>query len=246
MEELEFFPLGDQSVIIDFSAGKLSEIPGKIKKSIELLKKDEPTWLIEFVPGFNTLTVHYSIMQAVKRIEGGNSPFEKVCIELKRIFNGEVDEISTKIDLIEIPVCYGGNQGPDLQEVSRLTNLSPREVIDAHTKPLYTVRFIGFAPGFPYLSGLDEALHVPRKQNPRKSIPVGSVGLGGKQTGVYSLETPGGWQLIGRTPLTLFSPSMNPPSLLKSGDSVRFVPITELEYETLKKDLAATQGRKGR
>lgn len=125
--------------------------------------------------------------------------------------------------LVEIPVRYGGDAGPDLAEVAAHGGLTPEEVVRRHTAAEYVVYFIGFQPGFAYLGGLDEALHTPRRAEPRVTVPAGSVGIGGAQTGIYPLATPGGWQLIGHTALPLFDPAASPPTLLAPGDRVRFV-----------------------
>lgn len=124
---------------------------------------------------------------------------------------------------VEVPVVYDGE---DLPEVSRLTGLSPAEVVTRHTAPDYVVAFLGFAPGFPYLVGLDAALHVPRRATPRTAVPAGSVGLAGAQTGIYPRATPGGWQLLGRTDVVLFDAAREPPALLAPGDRLRFVDAT--------------------
>ncbi|CAG9235360.1 5-oxoprolinase component B [Paraburkholderia tropica] len=123
---------------------------------------------------------------------------------------------------VEIPVSYGGAAGPDLVEVARHTGLAPEEVARRHAAGVYTVFFLGFQPGFAYLGGLDAALHTPRRAEPRLAVPAGSVGIGGEQTGIYPAQSPGGWQLIGRTALALFDPARQPPTLLLPGDRVRF------------------------
>lgn len=127
---------------------------------------------------------------------------------------------------VDIPVHYGGSTGPDLEDVARHCGLTPDEVVRRHAAAEYIVFFIGFQPGFAYLGGLDAALHTPRRAEPRVAVPAGSVGIGGAQTGIYPLATPGGWQLIGRTALALFDPQAEPPTLLAPGDRVRFVPET--------------------
>jgi inhibitor of KinA len=142
---------------------------------------------------------------------------------------GAVAEAET----IEIPVCYGGAFGPDLAVVAAQARLSLEEVIARHAAPNYLVHMIGFAPGFPYLGGLDARLATPRKAAPRPLVPAGSVGIAGGQTGIYSLPTPGGWQLIGRTPLRLFDPARSQPSLLRAGLRLRFVPISKAEFQRL-------------
>ena len=134
---------------------------------------------------------------------------------------------------VTIPVCYGGASGEDLHEVAAHAHLSPEEVIARHAKVTYRVAMLGFAPGFPYLLGLDPALSVPRRSSPRTCVPAGSVAIGGLQTGIYPQVLPGGWQLIGRTPLRLFDPEADTPSLLLPGDRVRFEVIDEREYRAL-------------
>jgi len=130
--------------------------------------------------------------------------------------------------VVEIPVCYGGEFGPDLADVARHTRLSPERVIELHASAEYLVYFLGFSPGFPYLGGMPPELATPRLSAPRKRVPAGSVAIGGAQTGVYPMESPGGWRLIGRTARTLFDPAADPPALLEMGNHVRFVPVKEL------------------
>ncbi|WP_410499064.1 5-oxoprolinase subunit PxpB [Chitinibacter sp. S2-10] len=134
----------------------------------------------------------------------------------------QLDELPSRI--VEIPVHYGGESGPDLAQLAELAGLSEAQLIEAHSAPLYDVLCIGFLPGFPYLAGLPDSLHTPRRASPRLRVPAGSVGIGGNQTGIYPCESPGGWQLIGRTRLALFDPRAQTPCLLQAGDKVRFVP----------------------
>jgi len=136
-------------------------------------------------------------------------------------------EIAAAGRLVEIPVRYGGVDGPDLEEVARHTGLPPRRVVELHASAEYLVYFVGFAPGFPYLGGMPPELATPRLSAPRKQVPAGSVAIGGAQTGIYPLESPGGWRLIGRTALRLFDLAADPPARLRIGDRVRFVPLGE-------------------
>jgi inhibitor of KinA len=127
--------------------------------------------------------------------------------------------------MVEIPVAYGGEYGPDLEAVAALTGHTPDEVVAIHSSAEYLVYFLGFSPGFPYLGGMPEPIAAPRLEAPRRRVPAGSVAIGGRQTGVYPMASPGGWRIIGRTPLRLFEPAADPPVLLQMGDRVRFVPI---------------------
>ncbi|NLG86950.1 MAG: 5-oxoprolinase subunit PxpB, partial [Firmicutes bacterium] len=142
-------------------------------------------------------------------------------------------------EITVIPVCYGGKFGPDLDYVCEHTGLSAEEVIQLHTGTDYLIYMLGFTPGFSYLGGMDERLATPRLKTPRTHIPAGSTGIAGKQTGIYPIDSPGGWQLIGRTPLKLYDPFRDPPVLLKAGNYVRFTAITEDEYEEIAAQVAA-------
>ncbi|MEJ7664788.1 MAG: 5-oxoprolinase subunit PxpB [Hymenobacter sp.] len=135
--------------------------------------------------------------------------------------------------LVEIPVCYGGDFGPDLTAMAQHVGLSEAAVIQLHSQPEYLVYMLGFAPGFPYLGGLDARLATPRRATPRPLVPAGALGIAGAQTGIYSLPTPGGWQLIGRTPRQLFDAGRTPPTLLQAGDRLRFVPISAADFQQM-------------
>ena len=144
----------------------------------------------------------------------------------------EVLEIGTK-EVVEIPVVYGGEYGPDLVEVAEYHQLSPQQVIDMHAEPEYPVYMLGFVAGFPYLGGMNTHLATPRKASPRLKIEAGSVGIAGGQTGIYSVESPGGWQIIGRTPLKLYDGNRPKPVLLSAGQYVKFKPISQAEYKAM-------------
>jgi KipI family sensor histidine kinase inhibitor len=135
--------------------------------------------------------------------------------------------------VVEIPVCYGGTHGPDLEALAAHAGMHPAEVVARHAADVYTVAMLGFAPGFPYLLGLDPTLHMPRRATPRTRVQSGSVAIGGAQTGIYPRELPGGWNLIGRTPLVLFDPGREPPCLLAPADRVRFRVISAAEFSAL-------------
>src|SRR5580658_8424456 len=158
--------------------------------------------------------------------------------ELKEIVSGYIDRMEKAAlpepRLVEIPVCYGGEFGPDLEEVARLHGITAARAIELHAATHYLVYFLGFAPGFAYLGELPEALVTPRLAAPRRSVPAGSVGIASSQTGVYPIATPGGWRLLGRTPVAMFRPERAEMSLLRIGDRVRFVPISPEKFAKLK------------
>jgi KipI family sensor histidine kinase inhibitor len=171
----------------------------------------------EVIPGMNNLTVLLS--------EAQSSALD--AIERLQNWWEESEAIEPESRLIEIPVIYGKAQGPDLDNVARHTGMTPRQVVECHAGADYIVYFLGFQPGFPYLGGMPSTLATPRHGEPRLSVPAGSVGIGGSQTGIYPLETPGGWQLIGQSLIAMFDPLREQPTLLLPGDSVRFVPQKE-------------------
>lgn len=223
------YPLGDAAIVMQFGEHISQEVHQRVRAFASYLEKHPVPGLIEQVPAFTTVTVYYDPWLLSEK--GKRDPYQKVVdllLEMLSKVGGSKEETSR---IVEVPVCYGGDFGPDLAFVARHNHLSEEEVIAMHTAGDYLVYMIGFAPGFPYLGGMNEQIATPRKSSPRARIPQGSVGIAGKQTGIYSIETPGGWQLIGRTPLLLFDPYRSKPSLLYTGDRVRFVPISKDEYE---------------
>lgn len=194
----------------------------RVRSAVELLESGAPLGIVEVVAGFATVAVHYDPRLVTYR---------SFAVEVSSLLADAATASPPKPRLIEIPVCYGDDLGPDLDVVAEHTDLEPEEIIEIHCGRNYLVHMIGFAPGFPYLGGMSERIATPRRDSPRKTIPAGSVGIAGSQTGVYPIETPGGWQLIGRTPARLFRPDQDPPSLLRPGDLIKFVAIEAEEFE---------------
>jgi inhibitor of KinA len=227
----QLLPLGDAAVVVQFGESISPTIHLAIQAFNAYLTQEPFVWLRECVPAFTTLTVYYDPWLVSE--QGQYLPYERVCTVLQQQLLAVPPTPVAIYHPVEIPVCYGGALGPDLEVVARHTGLTPAEVIACHSAPEYLVHMIGFAPGFPYLGGLDERLATPRRAEPRPLVPAGAVGIAGAQTGIYSLPTPGGWQLIGRTPLRLFDPIAPDPSLLHAGQHLRFVPIGEAEFQRL-------------
>ncbi|USK83647.1 5-oxoprolinase subunit PxpB [Peribacillus asahii] len=232
-------PLGDSAVVVTFGNEIKYDIHKKIKIFMELLEHEPFVGFVECVPAYTNLTVFYDplvVFNEQKHNEAGISPYEVVCSNIKK----KLQQIETNKKMthrtVSIPVCYGGEYGPDLEYVARYNHLTTDEVIRIHASGEYLVYMIGFAPGFPFLGGLSEKIATPRRSSPRTTIPAGAVGIAGMQTGVYPISTPGGWQLIGQTPQTLFLPNENPPSLLQAGDIVKFYPISYEEYKEMKEE----------
>lgn len=222
--DYSFSPLGDQAIILEIGNEINEETHHRVRAVTALLETDPPQWMTEFIPAFTTVSIVYSPLQV---------SYEEAKLELAALLKKASEITLPPPRTIELPVCYGGDHGPDLEYVARHNGLSAEEVIAIHTGASYTVHMIGFAPGFPYLGGMSEKIAAPRKVSPRVTIPERSVGIAGNQTGVYPISTPGGWQLIGRTPTRLFLPDHEIPSLLSTGDTVVFRQITADEYQTL-------------
>ncbi len=212
MQRARCYLLGERAVVLELEPPVTLAAQQRIwGLSARLMTRPE---VIEVVPGMNNITVLLSDPQqtALDAIEWLQSWWEE----------SESLEMSSRE--VEIPVVYGGSAGPDLAVVASHSGLTQQQVVEAHASAQYVVYFIGFQPGFPYMAGLDERLYTPRRAEPRVAVPAGSVGIGGSQTGVYPFTSPGGWQLIGQTDITLFNPQNQPPTYLRPGDSVRFVP----------------------
>jgi inhibitor of KinA len=218
-------PLGDSAALIQWSGLEDAEICRFVRRLTHLLNDkhgaDDASCFNAVVPAFHSITVHFcsgqmSFQQASRRIEEA----------LQRSENGH----AATPQLIEIPVCFDEIMAPDLADVAGRHQLEKEDVIRRFCDTVYSVRMIGFSPGFPYLSGLPTELATPRRSSPRLQVPRGSVAIGGAQAGIYSQETPGGWNIIGRTPLSLFRPEQARPCLLTAGDLVRFLSVNAEEF----------------
>lgn len=222
-------PMGESAIIIELG-NELDLLTHQKVQAISFYLENHPFyWMIEYIPAFSTVTIFYNSLEIMNSVKG-ELPYQFVCNELHEALSDlPVDQhIETRI--VEIPVCYGEQFGPDLEYVAKLNGLTPDEVVQIHSSAEYTVYMIGFAPGFPYLGGMSEKIAAPRLPSPRLKIPERTVGIAGKQTGIYPISTPGGWNLIGRTPVELFQPNAETPSLLRAGDKIRFKPISYQEY----------------
>ena len=185
----------------------------------ERIGSRRPAWLRDLVPSYASTGVFFD----ARLIDALG--VEAWLRALLATFPSDATPTTAMARTVELPVAYGGDAGPDLENAAAELGITPAQLAQRHAAGEYTVAMIGFAPGFPYLLGLDPALALPRLATPRTSVPAGSVGIGGAQTGIYPRESPGGWRLIGRTPLVLFDPSQDPPALLAPGDRVRFVAV---------------------
>jgi KipI family sensor histidine kinase inhibitor len=210
MKPPRIFPLGDSAVVCETPPPATLEC----QRRVWTVAGEARGWphVVDVVPGMNNLTIVFDPL-------AGDG--EALAQALRDAWEAAAQH-TAKSREIDVPVQYGGEFGPDLEEVARHTGLTAREVVARHSGGEYVVFFIGFQPGFAYMGGLAEALHTPRRAEPRLEVPAGSVGIGGEQTGIYPAAAPGGWQLIGRTDVPLFDPANTPPTLLQPGDRVRF------------------------
>lgn len=223
---MHILPFGDTAAYMKFGDGINSEHQKTIQAMMHSLQQEPFIGYIECVPAYTNLTVYYNPL-LVQQHTRTPSAFAEVERELSARFAKLNTAQATAPRTVEIPVVYGGIFGPDIEEVAKHNNLSVEEVIAIHTSEPCLVYMLGFAPGFPFLGGMNEKIATPRKSVPRLKIPAGSVGIAGKQTGIYPLETPGGWQIIGRAATPLFNPANEPPTLLQSGNYVKFVAVQE-------------------
>ena len=224
----EFLIAGDRALIIKFSDTIDSETNNCIRSFCSLLERKRIEGIVEVVPTFNSLSVYYNPC-----IIKGDKLIKKLSSLLKKSGNNSQGDGTTYI----IPVLYGGKWGEDLNDVAAHANLTAEEVVKIHSSTDYLIYMLGFLPGFAYLGGLDKRIVTPRLDTPRTKIHAGAVGIGGEQTGIYPLASPGGWRLIGTTPVKIYDAKRDEPILYKAGDKIRFKPVTEEEFEIIKKQV---------
>ncbi len=209
--------MGECGLLVEYGAAIDLEINRRVQAVRYALTQDPPTGVVEIVPAYCSVLIVYD-------------PLTIGCEDLKRavreIENKAIHDEMPTPETVEIPVCYGGEFGPDLGHVASHNGLTEAQVIELHSAPCYPIYMLGFTPGFPFLGGLSEKLHTPRLDSPRTSVAAGSVGIANNQTGIYPIQSPGGWQLIGRTPLRLFDPGRKEPFLLKAGGFLQFKPVS--------------------
>jgi inhibitor of KinA len=237
---MEIIPLGDSALVVrvrEQFEDAPDETLDEVHRVFQLLQRAAIPGIVELAPAYTSVAVFFDPVVILKSNRAASGAIESLGTRIRSAVAGVGERGRAKrkpSPAIEIPVCYHRQFAPDLDDVSKHAGLSAQEVIDLHSTSEYRVACIGFVPGFTFLAGLPRNLGTPRRDVPRKEIPPGSVGIGGVQTGIYPLRSPGGWNLIGRTPLKLFDPSKNPPTLLHPGDRVRFRAITREEFESFK------------
>lgn len=221
---------GDHALVAEFGNEISKEINEKVRAFAYLLDKERINGIAETVPTYRSLMIHYNPLIIDRK---------SLISELKKR-EEKLENLELPPPMVtEIPTLYGEKYGPDLKDVAKHAGMSVEEVIKIHSSTEYLIYMLGFTPGFPYLGGMDPRIAAPRLENPRTKIQRGSVGIADTQTGIYSLDSPGGWKLIGWTPLPLFNPEGPSSFLLKAGDYIKFRPIDQEEYENLKRELIA-------
>ena len=227
---MKLSPLGDSAVVVTLGETLDATTVAAAQRLAAALEAKPLAGLVECAAANASVTVLYDPVRLLKK--GGLSPYERICewIEARAATAGPPEPAPGRE--MFVPVCYGGEFGPDLAAVGAEHGLSSDEVVALHSGAEYRVSAVGFTPGFPYLAGMPARLHTPRRKTPRVRVAAGSVAIGGAQTGIYSFETPGGWNLIGWTPWRLFNPHAQRPALLQVGDRVRFQPIGPEEFGT--------------
>ena len=219
-------PVGDRAISIDFGQVIDPTINRHIRQTIERIKEFQLEGIIELVPTYCALLVEYDAMLY---------SYSEICNIIEpTLEEGMTDTTNELVTVVEVPTVYGGEFGPDLSFVASHNHLSEDEVVSIHSGTDYLVYMLGFIPGFTYLGGMDPRIATPRLSSPRTLIPAGSVGIAGEQTGTYPSDSPGGWQIIGRTPVTMYDMSKAQAALLNAGDYVRYVPIDESEFHRIK------------
>lgn len=227
-DKIKYLLAGDRAVVMEFGNEISKEINAKIRNVVKSVDEAKIDGIEELLPTYRSLMIVYDPL----KIE-----YSQLITTLDLIASKKMEKQEDKIKIVEFPTLYGGEYGPDINFVAEHNNITVDEVIKIHTGTDYLVYMMGFTPGFTYLGGMSDRIATPRLASPRTKIPAGSVGIAGAQTGMYPSETPGGWQLIGRTPLKLYDPAKEPPVMLSAGDYVRYVSVDEQEYMDIQKQV---------
>lgn len=223
-DEVRILTVGDCGVSVEFGQEINLDINHRVTALKMLLKEKGIPGIVETIPTYCSLLIEYDPMVI---------QYDELVNNLKVLVNQLRAIKLPEKRVVEIPVAYGGEYGPDLKEVAETHGISEEEVIRLHSEPEYPIYMLGFVAGFPYLGGMNKAIATPRKKTPRLKIESGSVGIAGEQTGIYSVESPGGWQIIGRTPIKLYDPERERPVLLEAGQYIKFKAITYEEFKAM-------------
>ena len=225
MENVRLLPLGDSGITVEFGNEISETVKSRVTAFVARLEREKTEGILEIVPTYRSASVYY---------DPSVISYKNLVTLIERVLNTSDEGGQEEKTVVEIPVWYSRESGPDLEFVASHSGKTEDEVIAIHSRPEYLIYMLGFTPGFPYLGGMDESIAAPRLETPRVKIEAGSVGIAGSQTGIYSLDSPGGWRLIGKTPVKLFDIKREKPTLLESGQYLKFVPIGKGEYIKIK------------
>jgi inhibitor of KinA len=223
------FPLGDAALLIDFGNRIDEDINKKVLGLFHCLKKKAHPYIIDLIPAYSSLAVYYDVTAAWQKKEKDTTAFETMADLIETLSNTQEQMREEKNRTIDVPVCYAPRFATDIDYIARQKNICVEEIIQLHTAKTYRVYMVGFLPGFAYMGQVDERIAVPRKPEP-KNVLAGAVGIAGSQTGIYPLDSPGGWQIIGRTPLKPFDKDKEQPVVFEPGNQIKFYSITEDEF----------------
>ena len=226
----KFFLIGENALTIDFGNAISTDLNDRVLQLAEFIEQNNFVGFIELVPAYSALTIFYDLKTVRKKFKQFPTAFSAIQNFVEASLKNLPKIEKPESRLIKIPVCYDAKFAPDLEFVAQNANLTTDEVIKIHTSRVYRVFMIGFLPAFAYLGELDEKIVTPRQTSSRINIEKGSVGIAGKQTGIYPLDSPGGWQIIGKTPVEMFEPENEQISFLNTGDSVQFYEISTSEF----------------
>jgi inhibitor of KinA len=224
------FPLGDSAITVDFGNIIDEEVNLNVLAWYQQLINDPVEGVIEIVPAYSSLTLHYDMLVVARNISKGQQVYDWMREAIEKRLQQPLVARQNSGSLVKIPVCYDTFFAPDLESLAESKGMSKEEIVQLHLSKSYRVYMLGFLPGFAYLGQVDDKLAMPRKSQPVE-VAAGSIGIAGHQTGIYPMVSPGGWHIIGRTPVHLFDSDKENPALLKPGDSVQFVSITLHEFE---------------
>jgi len=227
---MKIIPASDSSLLIVFGDVISPALHQRVMALFYALQDWHDSRIRNLHPGYASLLIDFDPLRLTH---------DELSLVVQQLALASGDDADTPAKAVVIPVCYDAKFGPDLFDVAQHAGLSPEEVVQLHSSPTYLVYFLGFSPGFVYLGGLPEALHMPRLATPRPAIVGGSVGIAGSQTGIYPVDSPGGWRLIGRTPVRMFEPEATPPTRLQPGDRMKFSPIDRATFEEMKRGAEA-------
>lgn len=232
------YPLGDTALTLDYGNVIDPAINKQVLCLFQKLKTLGLPFILDVIPAYASLTVYYDVVEVRQHLEDNATAYKAMQVLVENTLASVMANEEALPRSIKVPVCYSSKFAPDLSGLAGAKGLTAEQVIELHTSKTYRVYMIGFMPGFPYMGEVNEEIAMPRKLQPRLQVEAGAVGIAGRQTGIYPQASPGGWQIIGRTPIALFDPHRQVPTLLKPGDEVQFYSITEDEFEHYKSRVA--------